>query len=830
VTPPFTPIQALQRFLRLALLLVVILGCAAPAPAAALRQQHAEPSGPAAPAALGDEGCDDRFGTPGVYDGTVVAAEVADNGDLYVAGTFFANTASVEATHIARWDGRRWHPLGDGVSGDFERIRQIATHGDTVYVVGGFTSAGGAPAFQLARWDGARWSAVGSGVGPRFVDDTGEREGRLYAVATAPNGDLYVGGSFNTIDDTPANGVARWDGSAWHSLGAGLSERGIGSGEERIPAWVYALEVGPDGSLYAGGKFSDAGVVRARNIARWDGAEWQALGSGVGIGASFDLDSRVEAISVDGARVYAGGLFTRAGDAAVANIAMWDGGAWQALGAGLSSPLDTPAPVLALLARDGALYAGGTFTSAGGSPITGLARWDGTRWSAAGPALSDPASVEVRALAASAGGLFVGGTLERAGGQYVYGIAHWNGERWQSLGQGAALTGNLSAVVNAAAIDSAGRVYVGGLISMVGGVPVNNIAMWDGERWHDMGGGVTSGADGVVSTLLVVGDDLYVGGRFTEAGGTSAGHIARWEISEQRWATLGAGMDDWVTSLAFGGGVLYAGGAFNRAGAVEARDVAAWDGQSWSALGGYEIYEVLDSGNEAGTFARALAYHNGELFIGGHFKTIHRRGASTQDQSSYIYVHNVVGYNPRTQAWFTLGRDGALGVTTDGFSDINTTVYALAATNGGLYIGGAFNRGGGLPTPNLARWDLTTEAWSSPGAPSGAGDHVVRALTPAGSQLLVAGAFAAIGGQPASSVAMVDTQGGGWSALGGGVRLGGSPARVNAAAVSPTAAIFGGEISHAGPHPSLGVARYSGSFPDNLPPAYTHALHLPLLR
>jgi hypothetical protein len=789
-------------------------------------------SGPGPAAAQTEAGWDDRFGVPGVYNGDVVAAAVSAAGDLYVAGAFRAADASVAANHVARWDGRRWHALGAGVSGDFERVRAIATHGTNVYVAGSFTRAGSVAARQVARWDGAAWRALGSGAGPVIVDGNLTRDGSINALATAPNGDLYVAGSFTRIDATPANGVARWDGARWHALDSGIVDRGVLGGDELFPATVNALAAAPDGSLYAGGQFSDAGAGPARNVARWDGERWAPLGAGVRGGDIFD-GNQVTALALDGPRLYAGGSFTQAGDTEAANIAMWDGSDWTALGAGVSSEIGSTAPVLTLLVKDGALYAGGALDSAGGRAISGLARWDGAQWSAVGPPLEATGfNISVRALAtAGAGGIFVGGGFERADGRAVNGIARWDGAAWENLGQGVALFGDISAIVKAVAYDGAGRVYVGGMIDQAGGLPVGNIAMWDGERWHAMGGGVTPGPNGTVSALLVVGDNLYVGGQFSQAGGKGASRIARWNISTQTWSAVGAGFDGEVKALAFGDGVLYAGGLFNQAGGVTARDVAAWDGTRWSALGGdWEIFEVLDSGAEAGTFVQALAYAGGELFIGGHFQTIHRKGASSQDPSSYAYIHNVVGYSVDSQEWFPLGKDGGVGVTTNGFSGISTTVYALAAVNGGLYIGGTFNRGGGLLTPSLARWDLGSGAWSSPGVPSSPSGLSVRTLAGTGGSLLVGGTFTAIDDLPARSVAVLDTVAGSWDALGGGIGWRNGVARVNAGAIGADVVYLGGELSQAGPHPSLGFARYGGEFGGELPPPASYRLYLPNLR
>src|SRR5262249_46405187 len=72
---------------------------------------------------------------------------------------------------------------------------------------------------------------------------------------------------------------------------------------------VYDDRMGP--ALYAGGVFTTAGDVLASNIAKWDGAAWSALGSG--------MNGIVYALGVyddgTGPALYAGGVFTTAGGA-----------------------------------------------------------------------------------------------------------------------------------------------------------------------------------------------------------------------------------------------------------------------------------------------------------------------------------------------------------------------------------------------------------------------------------------------------------------------------------------------------------------------------------
>ena len=66
--------------------------------------------------------------------------------------------------------------------------------------------------------------------------------------------DLYVGGEFSLVGKVAASGIAKWNGTAWSALGAGV--RGS----------VYALVlVGTD--VYVGGNFSQAGGAPAQNVA-----------------------------------------------------------------------------------------------------------------------------------------------------------------------------------------------------------------------------------------------------------------------------------------------------------------------------------------------------------------------------------------------------------------------------------------------------------------------------------------------------------------------------------------------------------------------------------
>jgi len=184
----------------------------------------------------------------------------------------------------------------------------------------------------------ANWISMG---GPPGADNY------VQAAVVDGSGNLYIGGNFTVVGDVVANRIAKWDGSSWSALGAGMNNE------------VHALTVsGSD--LYAGGSFMTAGGVTANYVAKWNGSSWSALGSG--------MNYRVFALAVSGSDLYAGGQFTTAGGVAANYIAKWDGSSWSALGAGMNNE------VHALAVSGNNVYAGGDFTTAGDKISFYLAR------------------------------------------------------------------------------------------------------------------------------------------------------------------------------------------------------------------------------------------------------------------------------------------------------------------------------------------------------------------------------------------------------------------------------------------------------------------------
>ncbi|MBI3123918.1 MAG: carboxypeptidase regulatory-like domain-containing protein, partial [Ignavibacteriales bacterium] len=279
-----------------------------------------------------------------------VKALVFTGGNLYAGGNF-TTAGGLNAMHIAKWDGTNWLPLIDanGSWGVSDVVHAIAAIGNDIYVGGAFNHVGvGLIVGHIAKWDGSSWSALESGTNQPVR-------------ALAVNGtNLYAGGEFTTAGSVNAKRIAKWDGNSWSTLGTGLDH------------WIYSMTV-IGTNLYVGGIFLNAGGVSANRIAKWDGNSWSALQNGISSSNSGILYTVPYALSGSGMDLYVGGEFNVAGNIQANRIAKWDGSNFSALGSGMFGNSGYNVTALAVMGDD--LYAGGTFYSAGGVPANNIAKY-----------------------------------------------------------------------------------------------------------------------------------------------------------------------------------------------------------------------------------------------------------------------------------------------------------------------------------------------------------------------------------------------------------------------------------------------------------------------
>jgi hypothetical protein len=237
----------------------------------------------------------------------------------------------------------------------------------------------------------------------------------------------------------------------------------------------------------------------------------------------------------------------------------------------------------------GNLFAGGTFTNAGGVATDYIARWDGASWSSMGTLYGAVYAL----LVDGSDNVLVGTSLNFEGALF-----RWNGINAFS-GLGTFEDGDVLSL----AMDSAGNLYIGGRFT-------DRIIMWDGATtWSTLGAGIN---DGQVNALALDSkDNLFAGGTFTTGGGSPADYLAQWDGNS--WSGLGSGINGPVLTLDIDNADnIYAGGSFNAAGGSAANNIVKWTGSSWSALG---------SGTNSEVACLRIYRNSGDLYAGGVFTT-----------------------------------------------------------------------------------------------------------------------------------------------------------------------------------------------------------------
>lgn len=290
----------------------------------------------------------------------VSALCLGQDGCIYIAGSF-VNVGDANGDRIVKWNPATstLASLGTGLNGAANALA-VAANGD-IYVGGAFTLAGGvADTVRVAYWDisAEAWVPLSTGIGG----------GTVMALCFDQAGNLYIGGTFTNHIDANGDYITKWDGTNFTSLSSSV-----------LDGAVYAIACAPSGDMYIGGAFGAAGALTAANgIVKWDGSTWSALSTGIA-----GLSAFVTAVEIDTAgNVYLGGEFTTAGGVTCNSIAKWNGTNYEALGSGVSIPVGTVIDVNTMaIASDGNIFAGGTFSIAGGRTLTDcMAIWNGTTW------------------------------------------------------------------------------------------------------------------------------------------------------------------------------------------------------------------------------------------------------------------------------------------------------------------------------------------------------------------------------------------------------------------------------------------------------------------
>lgn len=693
---------------------------------------------------------------PLYLNGTVTAIVMQADGGLVFGGSF-TSVNGVARTNLARLlpDGSLDPAWDATVDGNVDALAVDVS--GSIYVGGLFNHVGGQPRGNLAR------------LGTSGTVDPGWNPGANDAVLTLAvdgAGAIYAGGNFSIVGGTTRN----------HLVKIGSSGSVDANWNPAPDAAVDVLASGGGSTLYVGGDFGTIGGQTRARIARLSTAGAGSADSAWNPAAN----GRVRALAIDTSNaIYAGGDFSTIGGQPRQAIAKL-----SASGSGLADPVWNPSAngsVSAIvLDSANALYAGGNFTSIGGSPGRFVTRLSTLGSGSADTGWAPAPDNSVLALALDPGGVLrLGGAFGRIDGVVHFAVAAISptgtvsaaptdaeivGDAYAVVAQpdgGIVVGGNFqkadqtarsnilrlrsdgtldsswdasaNAYVLALATDGGGSVYAGGYFNVVGGESRFGIAKLSGTGSGAADPDWDPSADDVVYSLAVgAGNTVYAGGRFSAIGGQSRSHVAKLDPTGAANPSWNPGADGDVSALAVdSSGAVYVGGEFSLIGGVARSHLA-----KLGSTGVVDSAWNIPADNSVNSLTLA---GNNVLYVGGNFNNL----------GGQVRAHIA-----------KLQTAGSGSVDANWNPAANGVVRALAIdTTGALFAGGGFSIIGGQSRNAIAKLDgggigAAEAAWN-PGA-----DFYVDALAVTGNQaIIVGGEFGTIGGQSRLGLALLPPSG-----------------------------------------------------------------------
>jgi uncharacterized delta-60 repeat protein len=352
--------------------------------------------------------------------------------------------------------------------------------------------------------------------------------GDVLALALQSSGQIIAGGNFTTVNGVPENYTARLD------VNGTLDNAGFLSGMSAANGSVYALADQSDDQILVGGAFTSFdGYVRNR-ITRLNTDGSIDTSFNPGAGADNTVYGIAETFTNGVRQIYLAGAFSTVNGISHPNLARLNNngtvdGAF-APGTGPDAPVYAVAayPTNSIFA--GKLVVGGAFSNINSFAVGHVARLNADGSTDTNFDLNLNASATVRAIAIQSDGrILIGGDFTSVNGMALNHIARLNTDGSLDNSFTGSIATTTNGTVNAIAVQLDGRIVVVGQFSQASGVTRNGITRLLSNGAVDPTIDFGDGANGAVDALVIQPADqmLVIGGGFTQYNDQTAEHVVR---------------------------------------------------------------------------------------------------------------------------------------------------------------------------------------------------------------------------------------------------------------------------------------------------------------
>ena len=316
----------------------------------------------------------------------------------------------------------------------------------------------------------------------------------------------------------------------------------------------------------------------------------------------------------------------------------------------------------------------------------------------------------------SDGKIIIGGSFTTVGGTARNYVARLNSDGTLDAGFNPDAGGNVFAV----AVQSDGKILIGGSFMTVGGVSCRGVARLNSNGTLDTGfcPNVVTGGNGVEAVAVQSDGKIIISGNFTKVGGdsgTTRNYVARLNSN----GSLDTGFNPDANGVVYSAvvqsdGKIVIGGSFTTVGGTARNRVARLESNG-----------TLDTGFNPNASSNVLAVavqSDGKIIIGGNFFTV---GGTAR---------NLVA---------RLNSDGTLD---PGFNpNVNGIVYsAVVQSDGKIIIGGTFTTVGGTERNRVAR--LNSDGSLDAGFDPNANEAIRAVAVQSDGKVIIGGSFTTVGG------------------------------------------------------------------------------------